>query len=102
MFSRCLSVPVVLSFLLAAVACEPVESGGGGDIFVVGSGISRLDATAAVLWTRPLGVPVSDLIISPLGAIAISGAATAPLDFGAGPIAHAGGSDAFVAAFIDP
>ncbi|HTN91516.1 MAG TPA: hypothetical protein VL242_47940, partial [Sorangium sp.] len=70
-----------------------------GGILVAGNGLAGLDAAGAVLWTRPLGAPVSALISSPLGAIAITGAATAPLDFGAGPLAHAGGSDAFAATF---
>ncbi|MGK3987950.1 hypothetical protein WME99_33215 [Sorangium sp. So ce136] len=70
-----------------------------GNIVVAGDGLAGLDATGAVLWTRPLGAPVTDLILFPLGAIAIAGVATAPLDFGDGPLAHAGGSDVFVATF---
>ncbi|WP_437729919.1 hypothetical protein [Sorangium sp. So ce1335] len=72
-----------------------------GSLLVAGGGLARLDATGAAIWTLPIAAPVSGLAVSPLGTIAITGAAPAALDLGAGPIAHAGGSDVFVATF-DP
>ncbi|XXX76709.1 hypothetical protein WMF30_54575 [Sorangium sp. So ce134] len=68
-----------------------------GDIIIAGDGLSRLDAGGTALWTSSFDASAKDIAISPNGAIAITGAAEGPTDFGTGPILHAAGADAFVA-----
>ncbi|WP_437717107.1 hypothetical protein WMF45_12260 [Sorangium sp. So ce448] len=70
-----------------------------GNIVVAGDGLARLDPSGAELWTLGFGASAHGITISPSGVIALTGAASAAVDFGTGPIAHAGGSDIFVATF---
>ncbi|WP_437740978.1 hypothetical protein WMF39_35725 [Sorangium sp. So ce1504] len=61
--------------------------------------VSKRDPTGAVLWTLSFGASAHGITISPSGVIALTGAASAAVDFGTGPIPHADGSDIFVATF---
>ncbi|KYF85421.1 hypothetical protein BE17_33520 [Sorangium cellulosum] len=70
-----------------------------GGIFVAGNGLSRLDASGNVLWTSDFDASAKDIAISPIGMIAVTGAAEGAVDFGSGPIPHAAGADVFVATF---
>ncbi|WP_437991007.1 hypothetical protein [Sorangium sp. So ce145] len=70
-----------------------------GNIVVAGDGLAKLDPSGAELWTLSFGASAHGIAISPSGVIALTGAASAAVDFGTGPIPHAGGSDVFVATF---
>ena len=70
-----------------------------GDIVVAGDGLAKLDPSGAELWTLGFDASARGITISPTGMIALTGAASAAVDFGTGPIPHAGGSDIFVATF---
>jgi hypothetical protein len=70
-----------------------------GNIVVAGNGLAKLDPSGAELWTLGFGASAHGITISPSGVIALTGAAGAAVDFGTGPIPHAGGSDIFVATF---
>ncbi|WP_438022551.1 outer membrane protein assembly factor BamB family protein [Sorangium sp. So ce233] len=70
-----------------------------GNIVVAGSGLAKLDPSGAELWSLSFGASAHGITISPTGMIALTGAASAAVDFGTGPISHAGGSDIFVATF---
>ncbi|WP_441291640.1 hypothetical protein ACSRUE_15320 [Sorangium sp. KYC3313] len=70
-----------------------------GNIVVAGDGLAKLDPSGAELWTLGFGASAHGITISPSGVIALTGAASAAVDFGTGPIRHAGGSDIFVATF---
>ncbi|AGP34138.1 hypothetical protein SCE1572_06280 [Sorangium cellulosum So0157-2] len=70
-----------------------------GNIVVAGSGLAKLDPSGAELWTLGFDASARGITISPAGTIALTGAASAAVDFGTGPIPHAGGSDIFVATF---
>ncbi|MDC0682475.1 outer membrane protein assembly factor BamB family protein [Sorangium atrum] len=70
-----------------------------GNIVVAGDGLAKLDPSGAELWTLGFGASAHGITISPSGVIALTGAASAAVDFGTGPIHHAGGSDIFVATF---
>ncbi|WP_438001744.1 SBBP repeat-containing protein [Sorangium sp. So ce185] len=72
---------------------------GDGNILVAGRGVAKLAPSGEPQWARHFDAPVYGLAVSPLGPIAVTGAAFAAVDFGAGPIAHAGGFDVFVATF---
>ncbi|WP_437518082.1 hypothetical protein [Sorangium sp. So ce1099] len=69
------------------------------NIVVAGSGLAKLDPSGAELWTLSFGASARGITLSPTGMIALTGAASAAVDFGTGPIPHAGGSDIFVATF---
>ncbi|WP_437999577.1 hypothetical protein WMF26_06340 [Sorangium sp. So ce185] len=70
-----------------------------GNIVVAGDGLAKLDPSGAELWTLGFDASAHGITISPSGMIALTGAASAAVDFGTGPIPHAGGSDIFVATF---
>ncbi|WP_437725767.1 hypothetical protein [Sorangium sp. So ce861] len=70
-----------------------------GNIVVAGDGLAKLDPSGAELWTLGFDASARGITISPAGMIALTGAASASVDLGTGPIPHAGGSDIFVATF---
>ncbi|WP_437780840.1 hypothetical protein [Sorangium sp. So ce1097] len=78
-----------------SVAVDPA-----GNIVVAGSGLATLDPTGAELWALSFAADTKDMTIAPNGTIALTGAASSAVDFGAGPIPYAAGADVFVATFV--
>ncbi|WP_437769558.1 PQQ-binding-like beta-propeller repeat protein [Sorangium sp. So ce281] len=73
-----------------------------GDIVVAGRGLAKLDASGTELWSIDFDADAKDISLSPNGAIAVTGLARGPVDFGTGPISYEGSNDAYVAVFNPP
>ncbi|MBI4705677.1 MAG: hypothetical protein HY744_31685 [Deltaproteobacteria bacterium] len=74
----------------------PLASAGGTDIF-----LAKLDPDGEPLWGRRFGGKGADrsraVAADPFGNVVLAGDSDGALDFGGGPLAAAGGADAFVA-----
>ncbi|WP_437737215.1 hypothetical protein [Sorangium sp. So ce1335] len=73
-----------------------------GDLVVAGRGLAKLDASGTELWSINFDADVQDISLSPNGTVAVTGRARGPVDFGTGPIAYGGLSDAYIATFNPP
>ena len=76
----------------------PLTSAGQRDVFVL-----KLDAGGSHQWSRRAGAAGSDLgsavAMDSAGNVVVTGSFSQSVDFGAGPLTSAGGSDIFVAKF---
>ncbi|WP_437992725.1 outer membrane protein assembly factor BamB family protein [Sorangium sp. So ce145] len=73
-----------------------------GDIVAAGRGLAKLDASGTELWSIDFDADAKDISLSPNGAIAATGLARGPVDFGTGPIPYGGANDAYIAVFNPP
>ncbi|MCA9622853.1 MAG: hypothetical protein KC731_27730 [Myxococcales bacterium] len=77
-------------------AGHPVTASAGRDAFAV-----KLDASGAPLWSHAYGTVESNVVyaadVDDAGRVLLGGRFEAPIDFGLGPLGHAGDGDAFVA-----
>jgi Beta-propeller repeat len=73
----------------------PLASAGGADIFAL-----KLDTTGATVWSRAFGGPSDDLgssvAVDGSGNAYLTGSFQGAVDFGAGPLTSAGGTDIFL------
>ncbi|WP_437298277.1 hypothetical protein [Sorangium sp. So ce426] len=73
-----------------------------GDIVIAGRGLAKLDASGTELWSIDFDADARDISLSPNGAIAVTGLAGGPVDFGTSPIPYVGSNDAYVVVFNPP